>query len=270
MKRSTTSPSRWKKWISVFAVACFWLAVWQGIYTIVAQEILLVSPVQAVLRLFSLVQLPVFWQSVGQTCLRVMVGFLAAVLAGSLLAAASACCPVFRALTTPLMGIIRATPVASFILLALVWIATNRIPMFIAFLVVVPIVWQNLVAGLDSVDRDLLEMAAFFRFSRWKILRYIYLPAEMPHFVSACSTGLGLAWKSAVAAEVIALPKFAIGRQLNNAKIYLETADLFAWTMVVILLSLLIEQLTIRLLRKLTTQLSGQHGNGQEDSHANA
>lgn len=261
MTSSTTSlKARIKKIAWGLAAALFWLAVWQLAYLAVAREILLVSPVQAVTRLFSLASGVVFWRTVAASCLRVVAGFLGALSLGSVLAVVCTRFEILRRLTAPLMGVVRATPVASFIILALVWLATDRIPVFISFLVVLPIVWGNLMAGLGSVDRGLLEMAAIFRLPRGRVLRYIYLPAEAPHFAAAASAGLGLAWKSAVAAEVIARPSASIGKQLNDAKIYLETADVFAWTVAVVLLSLLVEKAALWLLGRLTGRLSGPSG----------
>lgn len=254
MMRSITK----SKITGVFSAICavlFWLALWQIAYLKVAQELLLVSPARAFARLFELAATLPFWDSVLRTCVRVLIGFLLALTLGTLLAAASARFKLVKILLAPLFGVVRVTPVASFIILALLWFTTGDLPVFIAFLMVVPAIWSNVYAGICSADRDLLEMAGIFKLSRSKVFSAIYIPAVMPHFVSACSVGLGFAWKSAIAAEVICLPKAAIGRQLYNAKIYLETADVFAWTIAVVLLSLLIEKLTVAGIKKLCERL---------------
>lgn len=257
MIRSTTSHSPMKRIGTGLAVATFWLAVWQLVYGLVAQEILLVSPVQAVMRLFSLMGEGRFWGAVASTCLRVLTGFILGMTVGVVLAAAGARFRVVYRLTQPLMVVMRVTPVASFIILALVWIATDRVPIFIGFLMVVPIAWGNLSAGIGEVDRELLEMARVFRLSRGSILRTIYFPAVLPYFASAFSAGLGFCWKSAIMAEVLSPPREAVGRQIHDAKIYLETIDLFAWTMAVVLLSIAIEKLALWLLRTLSEKLGG-------------
>lgn len=272
MTRSTTSPdkpaNRIRKLGAGLAVAAFWLLVWEAAYRLVAQEILLVSPVQTVMRLFSLARENAFWLAVAMSCLRVLASFLLALSAGTLLAVACVRFRALEALVRPLMGVIKATPVASFIILALVWLATGNVPVFAAFLMVTPMIWGNLLAGIGSADPSLLEMAKVFRLSRGKILRYVYLPAVLPHLVSACSAGLGFAWKSSVAAEVIALPKLSVGRQLYQAKIYLEMPDLFAWTAAIILLSLLIEKIAMRMLRLLAGRLGGAKQGGGGDASA--
>ena len=140
----------------------------------------------------------------------------------------------------------RATPVVSFILLVYLWVARSAIPWVIAGLMVLPVVWGSLTAGLDSMDGKLLEMGRAYRFSRWKLLRLIYLPSLRPHFSAGLLTAFGLAWKSGVAAEVLCPPSRAIGSRLQQAKLGLETADLFAWTLAIVALSLLLEGLLRR------------------------
>ena len=111
------------------------------------------------------------------------------------------------------------------------------------FQALLPVVWGNLSRGIQETDPQLLEMAKAYRFSSFKTIRLIYIPSLHPYFLSAITTAMGLAWKSGVAAEVLCLPKQAIGTQIYNTKLYLEIPDLFAWTVVVILLSLALEKL---------------------------
>ena len=111
-------------------------------------------------------------------------------------------------------------------------------------------IYTNIKDGISSCDKQLLEMAQIFRISPMRKIRYIYISQIMPFFRVACSISLGLCWKSGVAAEVIGIPKNSIGENLYNAKIYLDTPDLFAWTVVIILISLIFEKLFIYLLDK--------------------
>jgi len=149
-------------------------------------------------------------------------------------------------LLSPVIRVIRATPVASFILLVLLWTGRDFVPVVIAVLMVLPVVWGNLSRGIRATDGQLLELARAYRFSWWKTLRLIYLPSLRPFFASALTTSMGLAWKSGAAAEVLCLPKWGIGSQIYHSKLYLEIPDLFAWTVVVVALSLLLEKLLRR------------------------
>jgi len=260
MMRSIIKSNRAKKLGAGLAVACFWLMVWQLAYWHVGKEILIVSPFHAARRLTELALGLPFWRSVGATCLRVIIGFLTALVAGGVLAGLTARFLPLYILFSPLLNVIKSTPVASFIILALIWIKSGGVPVFIAFLMVVPMVWTNLYAGLEHADPELLEMARVFQFSPWKKLRFIYIPALMPYFTAACSTGLGFAWKSAVAAEVIAHPENSIGLRIYNAKIYLETTDLFAWTIGIVLISVMLERIALLLLARLERRLLGGIG----------
>ena len=139
----------------------------------------------------------------------------------------------------------------SFIILVLLWLTASLTPVFIAFLMVLPIAWANVREGVMAVDAQLLEMAEVFQLPRAKKLRHIYLPSVLPQYLAACTTGFGFAWKSGVAAEVIARPALSIGKNLYESKLYLNTEELFAWTAMVILLSMLLERGMVRMMRRI-------------------
>lgn len=226
-----------------------WLLLWQLASMAVGLPLLLPSPLAVLLRLGQLCTGADFWLTVASSLLRILLGFLLGVLFGTALAGL---CWRFRlvdALARPLLGVLKSTPVASFIILALVWVKTTWLATVISFIMVLPLIYANVREGIDSADRQLLEMAQVFRLSRRKTFRYCYLPAILPFFLSAVSSALGFAWKSGIAAEVLGRPARAIGSQIYDSKIYLETPDLFAWTLVVILLSVLLERLAVRFVR---------------------
>ena len=145
----------------------------------------------------------------------------------------------------PVISLVKAAPVVSFIILTLVWLKSGTVPAFISFLMVFPVVWTNVSEGIRRTDKKLLEMAKIFDFGRIKTVKNIYIPSVLPFFKTACVTGLSLAWKSGIAAEVICTPQLSIGKQLYNSKIYLETPELFAWTAVVVILSGIVEKLFV-------------------------
>lgn len=229
-------------------VAAFWLLVWFLTARKVDLELLLPSPIRVLERLRELIVTAGFWRAAAASFGRVLSGALAGVAAGTLLAIAGAACPPLRRLMMPLLAIVRATPVASFILLALVWLERNVLPAFMAALIVLPVVWGNLDAGIAAIDPALRELAKSYHLSPLRRLRRIDIPSVMPHFVSACRASLGMAWKAGIAAEVLCTPPVSIGRHLYETKLYLETADLFAWTLTVILLSVGIEYVFMALL----------------------
>lgn len=242
MPGSTTRPAeRVRRLVRWPAVLAFWLVVWQLVAQVVGQELLVPSPLAVAGTLGRLASTTGFWFTTGVSLLRIGLGFLAGVVVGCCAAVATTQSRTADALLAPALRVVRAAPVASFVILALVWLPTGRLPAFIAFLMVVPIVWDGVAAGLRHQDPALLEMAAVFRFGTWQTLRRVRVPGVAPFFVTACTTGMGLAWKSGIAAEVIARPEASIGRELQDAKVYLDTPSVFAWTITAVALSLALE-----------------------------
>lgn len=239
-----------KKIISKLVAAALWVVIWQLAYMVVRQDVLIASPYRTIRRLVKLLSESEFWLSAGNSLLRVMVGFLLAIAAGIIIAILTSSVPAAHEFFMPAISIIKATPVASFIILALVWLNRNMVSVFISFLMVLPVVWTNITHGIARTDKRLLEMGYVFNFSRMKMLNSIYIPSVMPYFTAAFTAGIGLSWKAGIAAEVIGIPLMSIGRHLYDAKIYLETEELFAWTLVVILLSIVVERILVSLIRK--------------------
>lgn len=243
--RKETQQHRLRLW-----AVLFWLLVWQFASIGLDSEILLVSPVKVVVRLAQMTRTALFWKSVFFTLSHITLGFLLAVVTGSALAGLSSRFCRIHELMAPLMLAVKSVPVASFIILALIWFSSRNLSILISFLMVLPIIYTNVLGGIRSVDKALLEMAEVFRISRLHVVRFIYLPQIMPFFYSACSVSLGLAWKAGVAAEVIGIPKGSIGERLQQAKVYLDTPDLFAWTFVIVLMSLAFEKLILAIVKK--------------------
>lgn len=238
-----------KATLSGIGVALFWLALWQLASMYVNQEILVASPFSVFGRLIALLKTSHFYITVARTISRIMGGYLLALIAGIVMAILTFKSTFLYRLFSPIMSLIKATPVASFIILALIWLKAEGVVTLSVFLMVLPMVWMNVLQGILHTDHQLLEMADLFNVSRTNVIRAIYIPSILPYFMSAVTTGLGFAWKSGVAAEVLGSPKGSIGEALGNAKIYLETPDLFAWTIVVIALSILLEKVVVKLIK---------------------
>lgn len=247
---TSTTKNKLPQPLKTLLAALFWLALWSLAALYVSQELILPSPLSVVRTLLKLGAEPQFWKAAALSLLRIFGGFTAGLVLGSLLAVLTVRFELADALFSPAIRIVRATPVASFIILALLWMGHALVPAFMAMLMVMPVVWESLRAAILAVDRELLEMALVYRFGKWRTLRLVYLPSVLSPYASSLTTALGLAWKSGIAAEVLCLPRLAIGTNLYYSKIYLETPSLFAWTIVVVLLSLILERLFARLIRR--------------------
>ncbi len=229
-------------------VILFWLAVWQAAAWIIHNNIVLVGPAESLAALFRLLPTGEFWLRVAHSFGKLSLGFLLAFFLGILLGSAAYRFFFIRELLEPVMTLAKSIPVASFVILALIWAGSAQLSVVIAFLVVLPMIYVNTLSGLESTDPKLLEMAAVFEIPAWKKIRFIYLPALLPYLRNGCRISLGMSWKSGVAAEVIGIPSHSIGEHLYMSKIYLDTANLFAWTFVIIAVSALFEKLFLSLL----------------------
>lgn len=227
----------------------FWGLVWQCAAMAMGNPLLLPTPVQVLLRLWELMgQLP-FWQTVLVSIGRVLLGVALGIVLGALLAVLTSASRLADLLVAPAMTAMQAAPVASFAILVLIWLDRDFVPVLICIMMVLPVIWNSVGSGIRMTDHQLLEMARVYRLPRLRILRRIYVPAVLPYFRAASTSALALGWKAGIAAEVLTVPKRSIGRMISESKLYLMTEDLFAWTLTVVLLSLLLQRLVQRLLK---------------------
>lgn len=225
-----------------------WIAIWYIASEIIKMELLIPSPLAVGEAFAQLVTEKEFYISCLSSLFKVLAGWSAGIFFGSILGTLTHISSVLRAFFQPMLHIIKATPVASFIVLALVLMKSGAVPVFTCALITAPVIWANVSEGLSSPDKKLLEMAEVFNMSRKKKISNIYIPSVMSYFSAAATTTMGLAWKAGIAAEVICSPKNTIGAGISDAKIYLETPSLFAWTITVIVLSVILEKIIGRLL----------------------
>lgn len=237
-----------RPWLRRLAVAAFWLAAWQLASMAVGSRIVLVGPAEVARRLAELLLEADFWVSMGLSLGRVATGFGLAVVAGVALAAWASRSRVVEGLLAPLVGAVKAAPVASFVVLLLMWVSSRRLSVAVSFLMAFPILYTNVLAGVRQTDPALLEMADVFGVSSWARVRTVYAAQVAPYLRAGLSLAMGLSWKSGIAAEVIGLPAPSIGIHLYDAKVYLDTPDLLAWTVVIVALSVGLEALLGRLL----------------------
>ena len=236
-----------RKSIKFLLILLFWLGVWELVALAVGQELFMPTPISVIVCGAKLIVTSLFWHTIAISIFRIVLGTLIAIILGALLAIITSRSKILYDLFYPMLTIIKATPVASFITLALIWMGSRRLPVFICALMVFPIIWAAVSDGIVAIDKKHKELAQVFGFSLKKRFKLIYIPTIAPYFLSACKTSVGLAWKAGVAAEVLAVSPDSIGKQLFNARTYYEIPELFAWTITVIVLSLVIEFIMTKL-----------------------
>ncbi len=227
-----------------------WLLLWQLTAVIVDSEFLFPSPISVIKRLSELAVTAEFWKAAVYSLGRISLGCAGGILVGTLFGALTAFSKPLYEFFSPLLVTIKTTPVASFIILLLVWVKRSGIPIVIAFLMVVPILWSNVAEGLRNADGQLLEAAKIFRFTRMQKIKGVYIPSVRPSFTAGCTTAIGFSWKAGIAAEILAIPPDTVGYNLYYARINLEYDDLFAWTAAVIAMSFLLEKAVVKILKK--------------------
>lgn len=249
-----TNPPIDRKTLSVRALTrcvpvAFWLVVWQVASMLDSSGILLCGPLDALLALCRLSSTQTFWSSIWFSTLRIVAGVLLGYIIAGALAAASWHTSTVRILLQPALLAIKSTPVACVVVILLIWTGAANVSVITVPLLVVPAIYFALCAGLDNMDagqRDLFEI--FGVRGRRRFFALIW-PAILPYLEAASSTVLGMSWKAGIAAELIGVPAGSLGERIYQAKLLLETPDLFAWTFCVICLSWLFEHGAMALLR---------------------
>ncbi len=246
MMPSIIKSNRKRKWIAPIATVgaiLFWIGIWWLAAVMVDKAWVLPTPPQVARALFSVIGLKKVLPAVMLSLLGILKGYLWGVGIGVLLAVFTAGCPPLHWLFSPLLTVIKATPIASFILILWVFFTNSAVPAYAVMLIVLPIVWANTEAGFRNTDKQLREMGRVYGFSVPKRVRYLYAPAAYPFFKSAAKTALGMAWKAGIAAEVLCTPDGTVGKMIAHAKRDIETAELFAWTIAVVTVCFLFEKL---------------------------
>lgn len=247
-------------------IIAFWLAIWQLLDVIIDNRLVLAGPIRVAQALVEQIGQPDFWVICGASFGRIALGFLLSFVVGFLLALMSCRHRLFRDFVDPIISLLRTIPVASFIILLLIWVGNQALTVFLAFFIVLPLIYTNMVTGFESVDRQMLEMARVYGLSRWRTFLYIYRPAFMPFLMSSTKISLGMTWKSGIMAEVLATPKPSIGKEMATARTFLDTPDLLAWTVVVMVLSFLFEKAFMELLKRANRPLGGFIGSDGDTS----
>ena len=232
-------------------VLLFWLSIWEAAALLVKNEYFLPGAITTFKALFAIAFTKGFLSSIFLTLSRVLLGLFLGVFLGAILAYICHKIPLINALFSPIVSVIKATPVATFIILLWIYLNANQLTVLIAFLMVMPIIWQNLKDGLATISTELSEAALIFGFSFSRRMRILVIPHLFSYFAPALITSVGLAWKSEIAAEIIAYTKNSIGQHINDNKYFMNTPSMFAWTLVVIVISIIFERLVRMLLRRI-------------------
>ncbi len=254
---NSITSSKKQKNIKIWAVI-IWLIVWQLLSIYVDSAILFASPVDTLKCLWGMLGIASFWQSILFTLIRICVGLFLANIIGAFFSVGAYLSKTFRDFISIPIAVTKSTPVASFIILVLIWIPSKNLSVFISFLMSFPVIYTNILQGLDSMDKNMLEMAQVFKLSTARKIRFIYIPQVIPYYRAAAALSNGLCFKAGIAAEVIGQPNGSIGERLYEAKIYFNTPELFAWTITIIIVSIIFNRLFMFFINFIMNKLEGR------------
>lgn len=239
-----------KKALKYSIITVAWLVVWQIMAMAINKELLFPTPIAVAGRLGELMLTTEFYKIIAHSLLRILAGLSIGALLGALGGTLTALSRTARAIFAPPLAVIKSTPVASFIILLVLWVSRDLAPLIIALMMVTPIVWMGVETGILNTDKALLEMARAYKMPLAAKIGSIYYPSIAPYFLASLKSSLSMAWKAGIATEVLLQPLISIGKMISDSKISLETTDLFAWTAVVVILSVIIEKTTVFVLKK--------------------
>ena len=251
MKNSTTKVKTESKKIRSAIVGLFWLAMWQAAAVAVNSRLLLPGPWQTLVSIADLAREKSFYMNIGWTMLRCLISMVLSMVAGTLCAWIAYRKDVARSLLTLPVGFFKAVPVMAIIIYVILLVPADYTAIIVCFFMCFPIVYTNILGGLDAMDAQLLELADIYQLTAIQKIRFIYAPGILPQVKSAIRLIAGLSWKAVVAAEVLSIPAYSLGYQMMNAKYYLDTPSLFAYIAVIVVLSLTTEKLLTMGLEKI-------------------
>lgn len=230
-----------KKILKKIIYPIIWIAIWQILSLVINNYIMFVGPYETLLVLFNLVQTSDFWISILNTLLRIACGYLIGICLGILISSLSYRFKFLDEFLSPALTIMKAVPVASFVVIFLIWMGNKNLSIIVSSMIVFPIIYSSTLTGLKNVNNKMIEMAKIYRIGFVDKIKYLYYPEIREQLKTSLVLSSGMSWKSGVAAEVIAQPLLTIGNNMYISKVYLETDRLFAWTVVIIAISKLFE-----------------------------
>ncbi len=235
-----------KKIIKAILIATFWILIWEAASRLVSRNnelilLILPSPFTVFKKWTEIAFTAPFIKAELLTLARIFIGFIIGSVLGFFIGILTHISSLIYSLLSPILKIIRAIPVVAIIILMYLFFNSSTLPVLIVCLMVLPLIWQTVHDGLKNTDKSLLEMSKVFNLSNSKILLSVKLPSITPNLITSCVNALGLAWKSGVAAEVICLPNISLGTMLWHSKGSIDFDEVYAVTLTVVVLSIIIE-----------------------------
>jgi len=232
-----------KNLLKIAAALLFWLAAWTALYFAVGKDYIIPSPLQVAAAFWQLLISGEFWQALGITLLRVIAGLTLSFVLALISSFLAYHISFFRIILDGITNFFKAVPVMSIIMIVILWLTSGLVPVFVCFLMCFPVIYTNLMSGADSVPDKYIDEMRLYTGSNIQKYTRIILPMSRPHIKTALQLSGGLSWKTVIAAEVLSSPKVSMGVQLLLSKTYFEADKLFAWTIAIVIASVIFTRL---------------------------
>jgi len=219
------------------------IIVWKIVSTAAGSAQIVPSPRSTLLSVWKVFENPEYWNDIGFTIGRGLLGFAVSLFLGLLIGIPAGINRNFFYFINPLLVTIRSTPIVSIILLAIIWLGNEWVPVFIALLTMFPVICLNIIEGISSVDRNLIEMSRIYNIPAQRILSEVYLPSIAPFLTSGISNAMGFGWRAIIIGEVLSQPLKGIGSRMKESQYYLEVSEVIAWTLIAIIVSFIFESI---------------------------
>lgn len=219
------------------------LIIWQLLAIYFNSDFILPSPGKTITTVFRLFTDSGFIAVAGSTILRGLTGFMISAFLGLLFGIVAGMSQSFNAFLNPLLVAARSVPVIAFILLSLIWFTPGSVPVFVAILTMFPFICTNVIDGIRSVDRDIIEMARFYKVNSRRIIYEVYIPAIMPFIISGASSAMGIGWRAVIIGEVLSQPEYGIGTVMHAEQTFLNIDAVIAWTIIAVVVSYCFEKI---------------------------
>ena len=229
---------------------CIIAILWSIMYKVIGEPIILPSIGQTFDALFKLFSTEKFYIAISNTLLRTFASYFISLILAIIFSILASIYNPIEKLMNPFVVIFKVVPTMSVILLSILWVNSFMTPILVSFIIIFPLLYTSFLDSIKGVDKKLVEMAKIYNVSKTKIIKSLYIPEIMPSFFTALRNTLSLNLKLIIASEVMAQTARSIGIYMQEAKMYIETAELLAWTITAILIGALFE-LIILVIQKL-------------------
>lgn len=211
--------------------------IWILLSKLINNEVILPSISSTFLSLIKIVKDEYFLKTIQNTLFRTIIGFAISLLIAITSGVLSSYSKIIYNFMLPILKFLNSIPTIAIIVLALIWLNNEIVPVFVGFLMVFPILYEAVLNSILDIDKDIIEMAKIYKVRRARIVKDIYIPSIIYNLSSILNSVLGINLKMVIAGEVLSQPKYSIGSSLQLQRMYLNTSGVFAWIVIILLLS---------------------------------